>query len=294
MNTPGGRLTGRHEGRHGGNQTQESPNNPRNQGPASVNSTGARISQWLSDRLKQAERLLSPSRYSCIACSGSYTKRGELPLCHTCSASIPWILHVECECCGRPEICGDCSRRRETYFVQNRSAVSYNPLMKEWLGIFKYRGHEKLRALLGKMLLHAYHMHHRQTDPQSAAGSYVELLTYVPLSERRLAERGFNQAEQLTEELGRLTGIPVIGLLERVRHTDKQSFKTRGDRLADLQGVFALNPAVRSSLQMMAARKAVRLYVIDDVYTTGSTLSECAKVITMELDVAVYGISWAR
>ncbi|MCU6792950.1 ComF family protein [Paenibacillus sp. WQ 127069] len=294
MNTPGGRLTEQHEGRHGGNQTQESPNNPRNQDSASVNSTGARISQWLSDRLKQAERLLSPSRYSCIACSGSYTKRGELPLCHTCSASIPWILHVECECCGRPEICGDCSRRRETYFVQNRSAVSYNPLMKEWLGIFKYRGREKLRALLGKMLLHAYHMHHRQTDPQSAAGSYVELLTYVPLSERRLAERGFNQAQQLTEELGRLTGIPVIGLLERVRHTDKQSFKTRGDRLADLQGVFALNPAARSSLQMMTARKAVRLYVIDDVYTTGSTLSECAKVITMELDIAVYGISWAR
>ncbi|SFL88955.1 comF family protein [Paenibacillus sp. 1_12] len=256
--------------------------------------TGVRISQWLSDRLKQAEMLLSPSRYSCIACNGSYTKRGELPLCNTCSAAIPWILHTKCECCGRPESCGDCSRRKETFFVQNRSAVSYDPIMKEWLGIFKYRGHEKLRALLGKMLLHAYHMHHRQMGPSSPAEAYTELLTYVPLSERRLDERGFNQAQQLTEELSRLTGIPVIGLLERVRHTDKQSFKTRGDRLADLQGVFAINPTALSILQEMTARTTVRMYIIDDVYTTGSTLNECAKVITMELDVAVYGISWAR
>ncbi|NHN33861.1 ComF family protein [Paenibacillus sp. S3N08] len=256
------------------------------------------MARGFSQLLKRAELLLAPSRYTCIACHGTYTRQGKLPLCESCSAAIPWILHIRCEGCGRPEICPDCNRRTQAYFVQNRSAVSYSPLMKEWLGVFKYRGHEKLRELLGTMLLHAYYQHQKHPAASANASPYTELITFVPLSEQRLAERGFNQAQQLAEELSVLTGIPVIDVLERTRHTDKQSFKTRGDRLEDLQGVFALHPAGRNELKQLTAQSGVqsdiRLYIIDDVYTTGSTLNECAKVITEELAVAVYGISWAR
>lgn len=52
-----------------------------------------------------------------------------------------------------------------------------------------------------------------------------------------MQERGFNQAEQMALELGRRVGIPVVSLLKRTRHTDKQSFKKRSDRLDDLEHV---------------------------------------------------------
>jgi competence protein ComFC len=166
--------------------------------------------------------------------------------------------------------------------------------MKEWLANYKYRGRETLRKLLGVMLLHAYHLHKKEAPDSPVSSTYKELLTYVPLSEKRLLEWGFNQAQQLAEELGGLVGIPVIPLLERVRRTDKQSFKTRGDRLDNLQGVFAIMPSAQKALQEMSARSLVRVYIIDDVYTTGSTLDECAKVIKMQLNLSVCGISWAR
>ncbi|WP_246079542.1 ComF family protein [Paenibacillus piri] len=180
--------------------------------------------------------------------------------------------------------------------MSNRSAVSYDPLMKEWLGMYKYRGHERMRQLIGTMLLHAYHLH-RQSGPQQLQGSApkrLELITYVPLSDQRLSERGFNQAQQLAEELGRKTGIPVVPLLQRLRHTDKQSFKTRGDRLEDLQGVFGVPLSVKQKHAQWFAEAAVTVYIVDDVYTTGSTLNECAKAIKQHFHAEVCGISWAR
>ncbi|WP_282938790.1 helicase-related protein [Paenibacillus sp. RC67] len=252
-----------------------------------------RIGQWLTHLLETTEGLLSPQTLACTACGNKYSNQKELSLCDACWAAIPWILQVQCSCCGRPESCTDCQRRHEPYFIRNRSAVSYSPLMKEWLAVYKYRGHEKLRELLGTMLLHAYHLHCRSEGEEVVSG--LELITYVPVSHERQLERGFNQAQQLANELGKRVGIPVVPILERVRHTDKQSFKTRGDRLGDLQGVFALLPAAREAMQELVAQSNIKLYMVDDVYTTGSTLNECARTIHAELKgVEIYGLSWAR
>ncbi|WP_246314717.1 ComF family protein [Paenibacillus foliorum] len=165
--------------------------------------------------------------------------------------------------------------------------------MKGWLGIYKYRGHEEMRRLIGSMLLHAYNLHKHEAVVGSADCS--EMITYVPLSDKRLTERGFNQSQQLAEELGRKTGLPVIPLLQRTRHTDKQSFKTRVDRIEDLQGVFAVDPSAKDKHKALFSSSKVTLYVVDDVYTTGSTLNECAKAIKKEFhSVDICGISWAR
>ncbi|ULL19460.1 ComF family protein [Paenibacillus sp. H1-7] len=258
-------------------------------------SGGSRFRQGWQRLVRITEGLLSASKSACTACGGRYSKHRELPLCDACLEAVPWILQVRCERCGRPDHCTDCLRRRDTFFVQNRSAVAYSPLMKEWLALFKYRGHEKLRQLIGTMLLHAYHLHRSGAEDMNEQPTFRELITYVPLSRERQLERGFNQAQQLAEELGKRAGIPVIPLLERTRHTDKQSFKTRGDRLEDLQGVFALIPASAIALKQLAAYSPIKLYMIDDVYTTGSTLNECAKTVRRELEgIHVYGISWAR
>lgn len=238
------------------------------------------------------ESLLAPKPSYCLVCGGSEDGTRRLPVCRRCYELIPWIHDVQCDRCGRYEACPDCPRRENTYFIQNRSAVRYSENMKNWLAFYKYRGKESLARVLGPMLLHAYHSHHKKVE--NGRSDTAEWITFVPLSEQRLAERGFNQAEQLARELGRLTGIPVIPLLTRTRHTDKQSFKARAERLDDMQGVFAPDPTYIASLAAACQRAKVRLYMVDDVYTTGSTLNECARAIRSIVPAEIYGISWAR
>lgn len=166
--------------------------------------------------------------------------------------------------------------------------------MKSWLALYKYRGKESLRGVLGSMLLHAYHLHRLALEQRGSAKPDQAYITFVPLSEERYAERGFNQAEQMAVELSRLTGVPVLPLLRRTRHTAKQSFKARSERLDDMQGVFEVMPAAVSQLLAEAGTRRTHLYIVDDVYTTGSTLNECSRVIRESLPVQVFGLTFAR
>lgn len=163
--------------------------------------------------------------------------------------------------------------------------------MKEWLGRFKYRGDERLQLLFSAMFVSLF----RQFLPdQGLKSKDVAVLTYVPLSRERLEERGFNQAELFARGLGAAFGLPVLPLLDRTRHTGKQSFKTRSERFNDLRGVFAANRARLEQLPVGQRTEPAHIVLIDDVYTTGSTLNECARVITEALPSRVYGLTWAR
>ncbi|AEI38748.1 ComF family protein [Paenibacillus mucilaginosus] len=251
-----------------------------------------KVRRWLAVLLGESESLLSRRDPPCLICG---TPGGEqaLPVCRLCWAKIPWIADVRCSVCGRPEECQDCLRRERTYYTKNRSVVRYNDHMKEWLALYKYRGKESMREVIGPMLQHAYRLHR-----MAEAAPAVEVLSYVPLSRQRFGERGFNQAEQLARELGQRTNVPVLPLLLRTQHTGKQSFKSRSDRLRDLRGVFAAEAQGTAWIREACRRGPVRVYLIDDVYTTGSTLNECARTIreavNVKAPVEVCGISWAR
>lgn len=250
-----------------------------------------RCSEWIA----QWEKLLSSKKQICFSCGANYDRAKLLPVCSGCWEAIPWILEVACSKCGRYENCADCTRRQTTYYTQNRSAVRYDERMKDWLALYKYRGKERLRQVLGPMLLHAYHLHRHSPIASAVREPVAEWISYVPLSHERLQERGFNQALQLAEELGKLTGLPVISLLKRTRHTDKQSFKARAARLDDLKGVFDVDMIGLARMNAMTDKTGShRIYLIDDVYTTGSTLNECARTIRSKVPAEVYGIGWAR
>jgi competence protein ComFC len=204
-------------------------------------------------------------------------------------------MNVVCAACGRYEACPDCSRRSHTYLDVNRSAVRYDDKMKELLARYKYRGDERLQTVMGGMLVHAWNQALAKQNAIESDTSVLQVITFVPVSERRFMERGFNQAEQMARELGRRVGVPVIPLLQRVRHTDKQSFKKRSDRLDDLQHVFDVDEAgVLTCTRMRGSFSSVSLYIVDDVYTTGSTMHECAKVLKARMAADCYGVTWAR
>lgn len=134
-----------------------------------------------------------------------------------------------------------------------------------------------------------------------------ELVTYVPVSESRLMERGFNQAERMAHELCRRQKLHICELLIRSRDTGKQSFKGRKERGDSIAHAFAPAGGARESLlQTYEGRHHVRfgqtplcVLIVDDIYTTGSTLEQCSSVLKalgqeVNIPLTVYGLTWAR
>lgn len=238
---------------------------------------------------KHAESWISPVKQSCLLCSSAYKPgRYVLELCPACFRSIPWITQVECSICGRAEACGDCVRRQAeaTYFIKNRSAVRYDEFMKEMLSQYKYRGRERLLSLFSVMMTHAFDL---LQQAESLQKDNIHCITYVPVHRTRLMERGFDQAEELAQCLAKELNIPLHPLLARTRNTPKQSFKSRQERLKDLQGAFTVLP----SPPVLAIERPTIL-LVDDVFTTGSTLNHCSKLLYNHYSARVYGLTWAR
>ncbi|SDO61805.1 comF family protein [Paenibacillus sp. yr247] len=250
---------------------------------------------WMKKALGAMHSLLSPRKEECLLCKqNSVLQVNELGLCHSCYTRIPWIRQALCPTCGRGETCSDCQRRQHSYFLRSRSAVRYDETMKGLLARYKYRGDERLKGVLGQMLVHSYRLLQMDRDTLHAKSDSVqELITFVPVSERRMLERGFNQAEQMAVELGKRLGLPVVRLLTRSKHTDKQSFKKRSERLDDLEHVFELNEAIHDEMVGCPASSFV-IYIVDDVYTTGSTMNQCAKVLRAYFSAEIFGLTWAR
>jgi len=248
------------------------------------------VLRWWERLLGAAESGLGQRTGVCLWCGGRVRDRGRLAvLCARCNAEVPWIDEIVCLTCGRAEECPDCVRRKSSYIAANRAAVKYTPFMKELLARYKYRGSERLAPLFQEMAAYAYGL-----LPSPAVRT---VLTFVPLSERRLEERGFNQAEVMARGVAGYYRLPVLPLLDRTRHTEKQSYKSRRERLESLDRAFALRDDGAASLREMLRTGPVRLVIVDDVYTTGSTMQQCGGVIWRGIgssSLTIYGLTWAR
>lgn len=268
------------------------------------------------------EKLLTPISKLCLVC-GRRIQSYNLSypeLCPICFATIPWIIHPRCKICGRNIGCPDCNRHigETRNYVINRSAVAYSEQMREWLAQYKFRGNEAYGPLLARMAGWAVKAMENELKMLGATGRKhparnfrFNAVTYVPASSDRMMERGFNQARELASGVGRACRIPVLSLLERTCHTEKQSLKSRRERIQNLQGVYGPLPnsserlitAIRNEQKSLMFKKReslpFRIVLVDDVYTTGSTVSACANVLhnicaSIGCPVEVYVITWAR
>jgi ComF family protein len=108
----------------------------------------------------------------------------------------------------------------------------------------------------------------------------------VPLHPTRQRERGFNQASLLAELLSAEVSIPSKLLLERVRYTTTQTALDRAERMENLHNAFRL----RKNMDV----RGLRVLLIDDVLTTGSTLNECARILKRAGAISVHAATAAR
>ncbi|MGD7006936.1 ComF family protein [Metabacillus sp. 84] len=181
--------------------------------------------------------------------------------CSPCLEKMTKITGPVCAKCGRPmdseSLCTDCVRwneREEGILKENRSIYSYTETMKEVMNRFKFRGDAEIIRLF-------------EQDIRTAARKIPRkaVLVPIPLSAERLQERGFNQAELIAGCIRRPIVHPFIRLT-----SEKQSKKSRKERLAGAP-LFALNPEVTV--------KNLYIVIIDDIYTTGNTVYQAAKLL---------------
>ncbi|MEO6971191.1 MAG: ComF family protein [Chthoniobacterales bacterium] len=207
-------------------------------------------------------------------------------LCPACAGTAPRILPPFCAQCSQAFAgaitgsftCANCEDR-VLHFDAAVSAYRSRGVVRKVMHDFKYGRQIHLRHLLGRWLADSLQ------DPR-LAGRRFDFIVPVPLHSARKRERGFNQAELLALALHRLSGLPLQNALQRTRYTTTQTQFDRSERIENLRGAFRLRRG--SNVQDL------RMLLVDDVLTTGSTLSECAKVLKKAGAISVHAATAAR
>jgi ComF family protein len=203
----------------------------------------------------------------CLFCGVPVGETAVVAVCPECAAQITWVASPLCTCCGRvfesqdgpDRVCGDCQADPPP-FTRARAAALYDGPVAQAITGFKF---SRQLAFLPVM---QYWLKQPLCLELVAAADF---LAPVPLHPKRIKNRGFNQSLLLARAF---PGAPVAReALTRTRHTPPQVGLNPKERRDNVKGAFAVTDPAR------VQDKSVLL--IDDLYTTGSTVKECARVL---------------
>ncbi len=216
--------------------------------------------------------VLYPHR--CPVCDGvfSFFKAADarkLRIHPDCLAQLRFLEEPRCFGCGKEleegsaeEYCPDC-RKKNFHFRRNFALLAYNRAARDSLARFKYRGRQEYAAVYGRLLAEGLGKQLKALAPV--------VLVPVPIHSDRLRKRGYNQAELLARALGRRLELPVdAALLRRVKKTRAMKELSPAQRVRNLTDALAV-----------CKRREIpkRVLLVDDIYTTGSTLEACSRVL---------------
>lgn len=201
-------------------------------------------------------------------------------------SQLQFIEKPFCSCCGLPfnfdmaegALCAGCMDE-EPDFDQARAAVIYNDASRKAVLDFKYG--DKMHAV--KTFLPWMMRAGAETLAE------CDLMLPIPLHAKRLWQRRFNQSAVLAEALAELAEKPFLpdGLL-RARYTSPQKGLSRKERNDNVKNAFAVN---KSAAAQIAGKN---ILLIDDVFTSGATLNECARVLKKSGADKVFVLTIAR
>lgn len=207
----------------------------------------------------------------CVACR----RRANDLLCRACFDGLPWVGDPACRRCGMPTafdtyVCEGC-KGVDYGFESARAPLGYEGVGKEIVHALKYRGQTRAAGrIMAPLML------------EMVEGDF-DLVTAVPLHPSRRRRRGFNQAELMARAVAERIKTPFSDKIRVVRKTRDQVELTSAGRRENVRGAFAARDDVRGDVLL-----------VDDVFTTGATLSECAATLKRAGAGEVHALSFCR
>lgn len=223
--------------------------------------------------------IIYPQNLNCIFCEMPISRSNRYSMCKKCLEKIIFI-HNSCDYCGKPTIntslevdrpvekCLYC-QGKNFLFDRNISFIEYGDLSKLMVFKLKYSGKTYMAKIIANI------MADRLQESNSDLVGRMDIVTYVPLNKKRMEARGFNQAEKIGTYISSLLGLPMVGLVDRVKNTDKLHGLSSQERRRVLKNSFL----IKEEMKDLIVNKNILL--VDDVFTTGSTVDEMAKVLKL-------------
>ena len=236
------------------------------------------ITQLFSSTIHNLVNVIYPAR--CLVCDGDGNNNRDI--CDSCEQSLPWIKKA-CFQCALPladdasenVLCGRCLKKKP-YFDDSRSIFSFE---KGIIGlIHKLKFHDKLAIsrLLGYWLANTVVTKMEKPD----------CLLPVPLHNKRMKQRGFNQSIEISRALKKAWEIPLeMDMVRRVRETQSQTGLDVKQRKKNMKGAF----------EVLGVINYQHVAIVDDVVTTGSTVNELARILKRNgvKKVSIYSVARA-
>lgn len=214
-----------------------------------------------------------PENITCIICDKPISKTNTYSTCKNCFEELHFILDG-CKKCGKPIInhslekqdisgCSSCFNKT-FYFDKAISCIEYNDLSKKLALDFKYKNKTYMSKYIAQIMKEKLEIEDIKFD----------YIMYVPLHKNRLKKRGFNQAQKIGIKLSKLINIPDVDIIYR-KYDTVQLYKLRkNERKKELRNAFIID-----DINNLLKNKNILL--IDDIFTTGSTVNEISKVLKL-------------
>lgn len=211
---------------------------------------------------------LYPER--CPVCLKIVTPKGAM-LHAECKDKLDAVKEPICMKCGRPvaseeeEYCAECGLGTDRGWEQGRSLYPYYGALGPALRLVKKDGRTEYTRFFAKAL--------KEAQGQFIYRMAPECIVPVPLHPLKQRLRGFNQAELLAEALGKEINLPVRLLLKKIKHTKEQKSLSKYQRMRNVADAFEVDE------ETLKGNVPKTVLLLDDVNTTGSTLTACAKAL---------------
>lgn len=219
----------------------------------------------------------------CPICGEIVIPKGN-KVCKDCKNKLPYISEPRCKKCSKPieheekEYCSDC-QRKNFHFDKGYAVWVYDEAMKHSVSNFKYHSKKEYAKFYTQEMVGLYGDRIKKLSP--------DLIVPIPIHRSKYLERGYNQADILACGIGKELGIPVLSnLLVRTKKTLPQKKLSDKERLRNLQEAFQFNENAANFYH----KKISKVLLVDDIYTTGSTIEACANVLKSQGTKEIYFI----